>query len=181
MPIFCSGVFTYSCWFHRMIILQRQQPELTFQLLPKRKFFQKRRITVEHSGTGAAFLFKYMIRPSCPTPPWLHLNISWRSTILSKSQRNLLSKPQKLRAVFKHRLQTRCAKAQWCRLFCFGVFFVFACVKWNTEQHKCSSPHASPLAAITWEAGTRKKSPFSDERKESESISGEIGWHVGRD
>lgn len=145
----------------------------------QKKRFQKRRITVEHSGTGATFLFKYMIRPSCPTPPWLHLNISWRSTILSKSQRNLLSKHQKLRAVFKHRLQTRCAKAQWCR--CFVLGFLCVCVKWNTEQHKCSSPHTAPLAAITWEAGTTKKPSFLDERKASESISGEIGWHVGRD
>lgn len=64
-----------------------------------------------------------------PYSSWLHLNISWRSTILSKSQRNLLSKHQKLRAVFKHRLQTRCAKAQWCRCFVLG-FYVCVCV-WN--------------------------------------------------
>lgn len=58
---------------------------------------------------------------------------------------------------------------------------MFACVKWNTEQHKCSSPHASPLAAITWEAGTRKKNPFQmKERRASLSqvklgdMSGEI-------
>lgn len=50
-------------------------------------------------------------------------------------------------------------KSTMMQVFCFGVFMcVFVCVKWNTE-HKCSFPHASSLAAITWEAGTTKKTP----------------------
>lgn len=146
----------------------------------QKKRFQKRRITVEHSGTGATFLFKYMIRPSCPTPPWLHLNISWRSTILSKSQRNLLSKHQKLRAVFKRRLQTRCAKAQWCR--CFVLGFLCVCV-WNGTRSSTSALLLTrpPSLQSRGKLGQQKKPSFLDERKASESISGEIGWHVGRD
>lgn len=138
-----------------------------------------KRITVKstNSGTGAAFLPKYLIWLRRLTPHdciWIfHEGIQYCPSykeISSQSAKN-----------HKHSSNTACKQGVQKHRDA-GVFVFLYKKEHDTAQERFSS--CITLAAIMWEAWTTKKKIlffFLDERKQNESISGEIGWPVERD